>query len=65
MTSLFFFSNILFYEIYRRDSSSFLIQMKKYINTNISYALKWENIEYIFYNNLFGINENAPEMEIK
>ena len=53
----YFFSNILFYEIQRRDISPFLIQIKE--SVDISYTLKFEKIEWLFYNNLLVINENV------
>ena len=53
----YFFSNILFYEIQRRDISPFLIQIK--ISVDISYTLKFEKIKWLFYNNLLEINENV------
>ena len=53
----YFFSNILFYEIQRRDISPFLIQIKE--SADISYILKFEKIKWLFYNNLLGTNENV------
>ena len=53
----YFFSNILFYEIQRRDISPFLIQIKE--SVDISCKLKFEKIEWLFYNNLLVINENV------
>ena len=53
----YFFSNILFYKIQRRDISPFLIQIKE--SVDISYTLKFEKIEWLFYNNLLVINENV------